>query len=158
MSKAQIGILDLIIAAVLFMAVAIPSVYFWNLTRDRLITGMDYSEMQVKAFQLSDLLIKSEGKPTKWENTINETLALGLAESDRAISPQKLSALNATSYNTTRKLLNVGIYSFKIRLTNPGNEPIMEYGKNFTGQSSVVIERYVTYEGEKIIFEFTLWK
>jgi len=110
------------------------------------------TDLQVKAFQVTDLLVKSTGNPGAWENNISSAAVIGLAESDRVLDRNKVEAFANISHNEGVKLLNLGDYNyyFEIKDVNGGNLP--------NGDVKFNVERYVSYEGSDEIFKFTLWK
>lgn len=112
--------------------------------------------MITKAFQISDLLIKTEGFPSKWNND-NIEIA-GLASSDRVISEEKLSNFTNLSINKTKSLLKTQIYNFYLTLKKVSGENITKYGKIPSGKKTVSIRRYVLFKNESAILDFSLWR
>ena len=157
MRKAQIASVDLFIAITVFLILAAATIYTWNLYNTRLTENLEYEKMQLIAFQITDLLVKNPGHPSGWEETSNAGV-IGLAQDDRVLSQDKVTAFVNLDYNTSRELFNIELYDYKFRMKDLSNNVLQESGQEFTGDTSIVIERYVLFNNEKTIMEFTIWK
>ena len=150
--KGQTIIIDLFIAISIFVLLIGATALIWHNYRAKLANDFIYEDLHVKAFQVTDLLVKSTGNPGAWENNISSAAVIGLAESDRVLDRNKVEAFANISHNEGVKLLNLGDYNyyFEIKDVNGGNLP--------NGDVKFNVERYVSYEGSDEIFKFTLWK
>ena len=150
--KAQMSMVDLFMAISIFIILIIAIALLWYNYKVKLAEDFAYEDLQVKAFQVSDLLVKSPGKPSKWEDNISSLGVIGLAESDRVLSKEKVEAFENISHNLGVKTLNLGGYNYYFELgsANGGLQP--------NGDIVFTIKRYVLYEGQEKVFEFTLWK
>src|SRR3989344_8398280 len=124
--KAQTSIIDFLIATIIFtilIGISILTLYNYN---NKVIEDISYEDIQVKAIQITDSLIKNEGNPTRWEDNISSALVIGLAENDRIIKKEKLDAFADINHSYGVKLLNTGEYNyyFKLKSTVGGLSPI----------------------------------
>ncbi len=158
MHKGQIASIDLFIAVTIFLILLGVVLNAWNLYNIRLQGNIEYEKMQLKAFYVSDMLVKSSGYPSAWEEDISSAEAIGLALSDRDLSQQKLSAFLAMGYNTSKQMLKISPYEYSFRLRQLSNNLTLGSGMVFAGELAVTAERYVTYNDEKAIMQLTIWE
>lgn len=158
MRKAQLASIDLFIAITIFLLLAAATIYTWNLYNRRLNENLEYEKMQLTAFQITDLLVKNPGHPDGWEDNPINVGVIGLAQDDRILSQNKITAFANLDYNTTKERFNIEPYEYKFRIKTLSNSVIQESGQNFAGDTSIAIERYVLLNDETRIMEFTLWK
>jgi len=154
--KSQIVSTDLFMAASVFVILLTTIIFSWNLYYTRLNEKIAYNDIMVNAFQISDLLVKSKGKPSIWNSTNVEIV--GLAEYDRNISTQKVNSFNNMSYNELKELFNAERYEFYFQIKHLNGTAMDSHGMEFNGTYSINIRRYVMYENEKAIIDFRLWK
>ena len=134
------------------------TVYTWNLYNVRLNEDLEYEKIQLIAFQITDLLVKSPGYPAGWEENPSNVGIIGLAQNDRVLSQDKVTAFMNLEYNSSKERFNIEYYDYKFKIKSLSNSVMQESGLNFGGDTSVVIERYVLLDDERRIMEFTLWK
>lgn len=155
--KAQIVTTDLFIAVVIFTILMSIIVVSWGRYTTKLDDKLNYEEMQIRAFQISNLLVKSNGNPSNWENGGNIE-SLGLAARDRILSSSKVDAFVNLSYGNITKLLGIRNYDFYFKLKDSENNSLALKGNIPSGDFAVSLRRYVIYENEDAVMEFTLWK
>lgn len=153
--KAQINAFDFIIASSIsvMILVSVASTFFFY---ERKINEFTlYNDLSTKAFQVSDVLIKTEGIPSNWNST--NVNIIGLVSEDRVINEDKLNNfINLDQQEIKDKLAtNYDIY---FNLTNITGKSIASIGNPPAGIRSIVIKRYVTYKNEEAIMEFGLWE
>ncbi len=156
MRKGQIGTTDLFLAIILLIALVTIFFITWNMYHSRLSDVIPRNEMELYTIQLTNQLVRSSGIPDNWESNISSIQAIGLADTDRVISEEKLQAFISLDYNATRELLNIGSYEFYFLLLKE-NETITEIGSYPSGQS-VKLRRNVIYQDETSTIEVALWK
>lgn len=157
--RAQLAVTDLFIALFVATILIVIIIFTWNRYTVILEENVDYEEMQIIAFQISDLLVKSKGEPEDWENDPNNVDVIGLASSDRELSPMKVEAFINLSYNITLKSLGAELYDYYFQLKHINGTKMAEHGVIFPPNSSVVnVPRLVIYENEEAIVEFAVWK
>ena len=158
MRKGQIASVDLFIAFFVFILLISILVGTWNLYNQRLNESIEYEKMRLGAYYISDSFVKTPGTPSAWENNPSSVEIIGLAIDDRVLSSAKADAFANLSYATAREKLKIMGYNYGFRIKDLSNNIIMASGMAPAGDISVVVERYVTYENEKAIMEFALWK
>jgi hypothetical protein len=118
-SKSQLLSIDVMMSIVIFtlLTTMIYTVY------DNYVSGIyDLSTknaMTLRAFQISDLLVKSQGVPVDWNSSTVEQL--GLATESHVLKGRKvgeLIALLQNNYSYAKDILGVGNYDFKLELRN----------------------------------------
>ncbi|MBL7100753.1 MAG: hypothetical protein ISS23_02240 [Nanoarchaeota archaeon] len=158
MRKAQIASIDLFIAITIFLILAAATIYTWNLYTVRLNESLEYEKMQLIVFQITDLLVKSQGHQTGWEENPANVGVIGLAQDDRILSQDKVTAFTNLDYNLSKERLNIEPYDYKFKIKTLSGSVVQESGLAFDGDTSIIIERYILLEDEKRIMEFSLWK
>ncbi|MFH1065377.1 MAG: hypothetical protein V1734_02620 [Nanoarchaeota archaeon] len=158
MRKGQIASVDLFIAFFVFILLISILVGTWNLYNQRLNESMEYEKMRLGAYYISDSFVKTSGTPSAWENNPSSVEIIGLAIDDRVLSSAKVDAFANLSYASAREKLKIMGYNYGFRIKDLSNNIIMASGMAPAGDISIVVERYVTYENEKAIMEFALWK
>ncbi|MBU2638021.1 MAG: hypothetical protein KJ955_03545 [Nanoarchaeota archaeon] len=157
MRKAQIASIDLFIAVTIFLILLGVVLHAWNIYNLRLQDNIEYEKMQLKAFHVSDLLVKSPGYPFAWEDS-GPAEVIGLASSDRVLSPEKVSAFIAMDYDESKQMLKLSPYEYSFRIKQLSNNLTSSSGLPMAGELSVTAERYVTYNDEKAIVQITIWE
>jgi hypothetical protein len=156
--KSQMATTDLFIALFAATILIIIIIFAWNNYALILNEDVNYKEMQIKAFQTADLLIKSKGVPVNWEENPTNIDVIGLAASDRNLSTEKVSAFLNASYNITLKSLGIELYNFYFRLKDLNGTEIAEYRNASASNKSIInIQRLVLYENKIDFFVFGLF-
>jgi len=158
MRKAQVASIDLFIAITVFLILSVATIYTWNLYSTRLNESLNYEKMQLITLQITDLLVKNPGFPSGWEENINNLDVIGLAQDDRVLSQDKITAFIDLGYDVSKEKFNIEYYDYKFRLRDLSNNTLQESGQDFAGDTSIVIERYVLVDDKKRIMEFMLWE
>lgn len=160
MSKAQVATFDLFLAVFVFIILLFAVVFIWRDYTLRLDKKLEFDHMQIKAFQISNTLLKNPGTPTAWENYPNEAKVLGLAYKDRVLSQDKVDAFIDLTYNDIKKLFMIDYYDydFYFAIKNLEGESIKTTGLTPTGNYIINLQRRVLYNNEEAIMEFSLWK
>lgn len=158
--RAQIAVTDLFIALFIATILIILIVYSWNSYAVVLSDNVDYNEMQIIAFQITDLLVKTKGEPENWETNPDNADVIGLASSDRILSTEKVYAfINNLTYNNASLILGAGFYDFYFQLKHINGTKLADFGQSIIPNRSVVnVPRVVSYKNEKAILEFAIWK
>lgn len=157
--KAQAVITDLFIALMIFTILISAIAFVWGRYSMRFNDNLEYSGMQLKALEISDLLIKTRGSPENWELSPSDAEIFGLASSDRTISEEKLDSLtHNVTYNNMTASLGLSDYGLYLRLSSLNGTSISDYGLDSESQLSVSIKRFVNYKNETSVFETRIWK
>ena len=162
--KGQVATIDLFLAIMIFTLIITTVLFTWNSYNAKIDKQIEYNSNLIKAYHISDLLVKYSGKPSSWhQSTIedNEILIIGLAKEDRVIDPDKLTRFLSFEYDLAREKLNINSYEFYFKISEINGDdlnPTIEYGNMTDSESAVVIRRYVIYEERETILEFWLKK
>ena len=155
--KAQIASIDLFVALTIWAVLLLLIVLSWNLNNNDIIERLEFDSMASRAFQISDTLIKDRGFPSNW-NSGNVSI-IGFAAEDRILSQEKVSAFTNLSYNASREIFKAYGENFYFALRNLTGENITSSGMQPAGsRRAVSVMRYVLYNNETAVMEFTLWK
>lgn len=158
MRKGQIASVDLFIAFTVFILLVSILVGMWNMYSQRLNEGIEYEKMRLAAYHISDSFVKTPGSPSAWELSPSSAEIFGLAIDDRVLSSAKANAFANISYSAAKEKLKIMGYNYRFRIKDLSNNILLASGMAPAGDISIVVERYVTYENEKAIMEFALWK
>jgi len=171
MRKAQTGSTDLFVAITIFTLLFVLIVLTWNNYAITLNSKFDFQEIQIKAFHISELLVKTAGSPSLWEDQEDPSriVELGLAKKPNVISKEKAVRIidsNFLDKEDIRDILNINSYNFTINITDPNGVIKQENGNPLSfgdtqptvKQSVVIIKRPVLYETENAILKVVLWK
>src|SRR3989344_2818749 len=91
--KAQVAVLDLYISALMFGILITFVMFTWNNYNIKINNQLDYNSDLIKAYHISDLFVKYQGKPTAWHRTNiteNPISILGLAQSEGVLNSDKV--------------------------------------------------------------------
>lgn len=164
--KAQIISTDLMISAVIFILL----ISFVFLTISRYQTSINENiashDINIKALQISDLLIKSRGEPTNWEDDISKLNTPGLASRDRTLLITKITEFLDLDYSIIKEKFNIENFDFYFALKELNgalaeiDESPIEAGlkPELNATNVVTIKRIVLYGGNEKQVEVTLWK
>lgn len=160
--KGQAVILDLLIAIVVFLLVF--SFLAWTYTRHFLRLDSETSDntLMMKAFDITEILTKSEGIPNDWN--ISNVQAIGLASGDRVLSTQKIQQFSNMSYNVSKRMFGISDKEFFLQIRDLTNSNLFEAGISPSENNScnntyraVTLKRFAFWGGQKVVLYFTLW-
>src|SRR3989344_297961 len=153
--RAQISAFDFILASSVSVIILVLVAATFFLYERKINEFVLYNDLSTKTFQVSDVLIKSEGVPSNWNST--NVNIIGLASEDRVINVDKLNNFIDLSQQEIKDKMATN-YDIYFNLTNITGKSIASIGNPPAGIRSVVIKRYVMYENEEAIMEFGLWE
>lgn len=155
MKKSQIFTTDLFIALSIFIILIGVVLLTWTRYNIKLNEDINFEDMQIKAFHITDMLTKTEGYPTAWEKNLSSLEVIGLMEKDKTLSLAKTGNFTSLNYNLTKNLFNIELYDFYFTVKNINGSKLLQYGiiKN---EELVNIRRIINYGSQKAIMEFTL--
>lgn len=157
--KSQAITTDLMLAMFIFIVLLAAIMMIWNKYAAAINKQTEYEEAQLMAYRISDLFVKTKGKPSDWEKNASNVIVIGLADSDRTISAAKVNAFLNMSYNDSKKILKIPYYDFSFRINDmQGNNLTNTYGQINETDFIISLRRHVFYENEKAIMEFKLGK
>jgi len=154
--KAQIAVTDFFIALFILGILLSFIILAWNTQERRFNEKLEYENMIVTAFQVTDVLVKTEGYPIGWN--ISNVRVIGLAGIDRIISGDKLALFDNITYDSLRSKLGLLPYHFELVMERLDGTPVYYKGSAFTGDKSVNIKRIVLFDGQEAVVRFNLWR
>ncbi len=110
------------------------------------------SQLEEKAFSISDMLIKSKGIPDNWEKG-NEIKAIGLAQEPYALSKEKLQRFSLLKEEFLAEIF--GTESFMIRIK--GSNIDIQKGIFPTEKNIAIAERHATLDDEQVKVTVAIW-
>ena len=157
--KGQIIMLDLFLAALVFLLLASMLFAEFGKIDSKILTEQTVNQMNFAALNASDSLINSPGIPSNWINDANNATAIGLKEKKQAISEKKWNALKQLDYATMKELLGINNFEIRIELFDLKNNFIDGLGlKQDNLNEAVVVERIIKLNGiERRLFVY-VWK
>jgi hypothetical protein len=156
MERGQVSVFDLLASTFLFIIIFTAMRGIWLGNIDTAMNEMAFNEMQVKAQQVLDSLIKTEGYPSNW-NSENVQL-IGLADKPNIIGREKLSAFKTMDYNVASSRLSLGSYDFNFELTQNG-AVVKSVGIPVdTNKTVISLERIVIYGGSEAHVTFRVFQ
>lgn len=133
--------LDLFFAIAIFAILMTVIIVVWNIYTVRLNEGIEYNEMQIVSFQVTDFLVKNV-----------------LVDFDRNFSNSKVNSFFNLSYDETRDMLNIMNYDYYLAIMDVNGTSLVDKGVSASGEKIISLRRYVLYQNEKAILLFKLWK
>ncbi|MFA4886618.1 MAG: hypothetical protein WC595_00225 [Candidatus Nanoarchaeia archaeon] len=153
-TNAQIAITDLFFALIIFIILMTAFSFFWTLYLTRFNDNLQRQELELLAYHISDLLVKTPGYPDTWEQDPNNTRILGLAKQDRVLSQEKISAFANLTYNQTKTIFNIERYNYYLLIQKNGTA--LYETNTLPSGSSVSVRRTATYDNQPTLVQFTL--
>ncbi|MBS3172314.1 hypothetical protein J4438_01890 [Candidatus Woesearchaeota archaeon] len=162
--KAQVAVLDLFIAAMIFGILVTAIMITWNDYNEKIDKRISQNTNLIRAYHISDLLTRYAGKPSAWEkfgeDTAEDPLTIiGLAKEDHVIDNDKLTTFLSLDYNYTKDKLSINSYEYYFKILNiDGSDfnPVIEKGIKMNNTNYVTLKRYVIYNESEAILEFWL--
>ncbi len=149
-AKGQIVSLDLLIALSIFAFLLVTLFSVINSNNANFFQNSEYNEMALQALEISEILIKTPGKPSNWDSS--NVIAFGLASEDRIISFEKAQEFCSIPESDISRLLNID-YPFYFNLSGA-----VTCGSVPSGARAATIERIVFFNGSNSKLRFTLWR
>jgi len=164
--KTQLIAIDLIIAVTIFIFIIVINIFpLWNIYEVKLNERIDKTKMELKSFQIADILIKTPGIPNGWEtlNDEEEIISLGLAMRNKEVLKEKTEKFTQLSEETIKTKLKIKEYNFYFSLKTLDNNEIGSKGSIPQNPKRVFsIKDYVLYNDNGIkqdaIMEIKVWK
>lgn len=155
--RGQVTSLDLVISMFVFLVILIFVISLWSLFSSRLSENVANEELQLVAFQVSDILMKSRGIPDNWEDDPNSTIIFGLRDNYRYLDENKITAFTSLDYNLIKQRFNIERFDFLIEFID-GDE--VEYSSGLSPEDAehiIAVTRYAIVGIDIYEIVFTLW-
>ena len=164
--KAQVAVLDLFIAAMIFGIMVATIMAAWNSYNIKIEEKIENNDDILRAYHVSDLLVRYPGRPSYWE--LNSGLSsdpvdtIGLAEKDGVIDPTKLAVFFNFSDDYIKNKLKIKGYEYYFRLAyindTDFDPPVIKGEKINDSETIISIRRFALYNGTEVILEIQLQK
>ena len=155
--KGQMFSFDLFLAIVIFIFVVQLYMMTWGRSALGVTAKVDRTEMEKLTLDVSDLLIKSRGLPTHWNETT--VSVIGLAEEDHVLDGNKTSTFVNLDVGKTKGLLGIENLNFTFTLKDENGIVLEDYGSHpIDAEEVVILRRLVLYDNNITFMEFGLWK
>lgn len=146
--------MDLFTAMFIFIIILVVALTTWNKYTLKAGEKTEFYDMSVKAFQISDSLVKTRGYPENW--TADNVKVLGLASNDRNLSLEKINSFTSLNLNKSKEILHLYGYNFYFELKTSAQN--ITYGMTPSGNKAISITRYALLNNEDATMRFSLWK
>lgn len=171
--KSQTVMIDLFIAFFIFMFMTGAMGVVWNLYTIRLMQHISVQDRWIKAFQITDIMVRTPGIPSNWEKYYdpideygidpNNISIIGLAGDDRVLTRKKLNAFYNLTPGNVSELFNIEMYAYNMTIKRQDDNSILpgnHSGVPIGGNLSVTIRRFIKMEGvpDRLILEFSLFE
>jgi hypothetical protein len=156
--RGQLSSLDLIVAIVLFISTLF--MVFW-ISAEAELRVWNHETMETtkaKGVDITNLLLKTPGKPEYWERIPNLTAenpsSLGFALEPNVLDEEKLIAFANLSYYNSSRLMGLSKQDYRIEIIDFENKTKYEYGADI--ETAVSIERMAILGNETVEFIFSI--
>ncbi len=152
--KGQAAVTDLFVAIGIFIVLITITSVLWNLYHVRLVNRMDYDDLVIKNFQITDFLLKTPGSPANWDSLYTRELInydaiayVGLVEGDFRVPYNKTYALTNLTEENVKEIFHAGQYRLGIRIKNITGGDVYTFGRvSGSSKFSVNLARNIMYE------------
>ena len=158
--EGQIFSIDLVLSVIIFLILIIFLISVWNLYTTRLNERIATEEIQLLAFEMTDILVETEGVPSNWEENPENVTILGLRNDFKSLDEEKLAAFLLLDYDTIKNKFNIERMEFEFKILEENGSIINTTGisfKNVTEQKTAV-RRFVTIGNITRQIVVTLWR
>jgi hypothetical protein len=147
--KGQLNSIDFITAIVIFMVLVVFLVTFWFVSVSHLTYGIEENRIGIAAISVSDMLVKSQGAPKKWENDPSNAEAIGLAESANVLSESKIETFIMMDYDESRELMGID-YEYYFFVEELNGNMLYEKGNVTVENQAISVTRFAILDDEKV--------
>ncbi len=158
--KGYLFSIDAVVSLVLFIIMFVFIISLWNLYSIRLNENVAAEELQLAAFQITDILTKSGGVPNNWEKNPANASLIGLRRSPGSLDNKKVTAFLSLDYNDTKKKFNIERFEYEFAILDRKGKVLDTAGiapSNTTAQS-ISITNFMVLDYEPRQIAFTLWR
>src|SRR3989338_535384 len=157
--RGQLFSLDLMASGLGFIIFFIFLISVWLVLSSRLEEKREAEELQLQAFQITNMLIMSPGVPADWEENPAEVTIPGLQQSPGRLNQSKLDAFVALDYNQVQKTFNIGRFEYQFKVIGINGSLLYSAGipPDNSSTRSISVNRWVLQENETQQILFTLW-
>jgi len=165
---------EFLLAYLIFSLVLILAFYLWNTTTADIIESKNRYEIEDKAVDLAEKLLRTRGIPANW--SLADVESIGLADDSRILNPEKILAFiilmnsSNSNYENNKWLLGIGKYDFYFNMTDINgttmiingtllNDTLCATGKLPVNETSMItVPRVGILEDEIVKIRITVWE
>ncbi len=115
MAKGQIFAYDFFVSVLVFTSLILIFNFTWLYLEEQTRAKIEFGEMQEITFFVSDILIRSQGNPSDWNET--NYAMLGLAKEENILDYEKLKMFHKMNYSSAAEGTTVYPYNFTLNLS-----------------------------------------
>jgi hypothetical protein len=150
--KGQINSIDFMIAVLIFAVILVFIVGFWFLSIAEINGMIGRDRMDSAAISLSDMLVKTQGVPGKWEDEPDKAASIGLAQTQNVLVKEKLANFSAMNYEEAKEIIGLD-GDYYVYVEDLGGNRLYEAGVAELGEGVAPVLRFALLEGEIVRVE-----
>ena len=164
--KAQAWSFDFMASVTIFFLILVVLFFVWEYTAYQNADQMIFNDMENRALNTVDTIIRVKGFPEYWSESDVEII--GLASEENVLNESKIVMLVNMDYDEARRILGISGYNFFFQLLylngtqSYSNGTALMTGIDPTGLSNstavVPIERYILFDHRVARLSFILWR
>ena len=157
--KAILFSTDLLVSMLVFLVVLIFFISVWNIYSERLASNVEAEEIQLLAFQITDLMVRSQGVPENWHINSTNISTIGFKESHDVLSQDKLDTFFSLDYNLTKTLFNINRYEYQFEVRDSNGNLIGSTNNSVVNSNTLIaVNRLAQVNNETQEIIFKIWK
>ncbi|UCD03227.1 MAG: hypothetical protein JSV63_01150 [Candidatus Aenigmatarchaeota archaeon] len=158
MRKAQLWTLDMALSLLIFFSALLSAIFAWNYISADTVENRMLKELQLKAFELSDSLIRTPGIPAVWNDSTVQVI--GLAYSDNILDENKVKEFVGMDYSVAASMLDINPYEFYFEVKDINGTVYENSTVPLSASASTIvpIERYAVYNGRVVKVKLVIWE
>ena len=145
--KAQIWSFDFAVSFFIFFLALVPMLFLWNYVNVQQLDQRYLDEIQIKALDVSDSLVRTAGVPADWNATT--VRSVGLADEENVLNATKVNYLLSMNYNTLKSIMT-DEHDFSLTITDLNGTVYGNIGISPANETAVPVVRYANYN-ERIV-------
>jgi len=148
---------DILVAFILFIVAFSILNGIWVKNFNGALGSIELTEMESKALQAVNSLLKSGGYPVDWGTSDVEVI--GLAGKKNSVDGGKLALFTSMDYDSARDKLKLGGYDFLFVFDALGSSDDVNFGSLPANNQTVVsLKRAVEFEGGEAFVYFKVFR
>ncbi len=157
---------DFMASVIIFFLILMVLFFVWEYTSFQNTDQMVFNDMESKALNTVDTIIRVKGFPEDWNESSVEVI--GLASEENVLNESKILMFVNMDYGEVRRLLGVSGYNFFFQLLHLNdtqaysNGTALVTGLDPTGLSNttavVPVDRYILFDHRVAKLRFILWR
>ena len=158
MKKGQLWTLDMTLSLLIFFSALLSALFAWNYMSAETVENREFKELQLKAFEITDSLIRTPGIPSDWNDSTVQVI--GLAYSDNIIEGNKVNEFVGMNHDKARSMLSINPYDFYFEVKDINGTVYENTTVPLSGSASTIvpIERYAVYNNRIVKVKMFFWQ